>query len=285
MTRLHGRAAALLALLGLVMSVAAAAPTPPAAGDALRGAKALFFDGSFAEARKAWEGVRARGGLDARDAEFWIARCSENLGELERALREYQAYLAARPTNAALAEEARTARAGLASKLYRQGGRRQHLDLLVAALADPSRSVRYFAALQLSQLDPKDGAPAIPVLRDLLAREKDPDLVDRAKLGLLRLDRKALAAVPAPGASTQRSVSWIKVRIFEKGNERPTVSINLPVALADMVFKSLPDDARETLRRKGYDADNFWTRLKRLGPTEIVSIQSEDGERIQLWTE
>ncbi len=284
------RARRLLAVLVLLALAAGVAADPAADADRLRGAKALFFDGSFAEARQAWESVRAGGGAAALDAEFWIARCSENLGELERALREYQGYLASKPGNAALAEEARTARAGLASKLYRQSARREHLALLLAALQDASRSVRYFAALQLSQLDPKDGAPAIPVLRDILARERDPDLVDRAKLGLLRLDRKALAATPtrpaAPAPRTAaRAVAWIKVRIFEKGHDAPSVSINLPVALADMVFKSLPDEARETLRRKGYDADNFWGRLKRLGPTEIVSIQSDDGERIQIWTE
>lgn len=287
MTRRRWRAFACVALLGL----ASASAANPAAEDRLRGAKALFFDGSYAEARRAWEAVRAAGGGEARDADFWIARCSENLGEPERALREYQAYLGARPANVALAEEARTARAGLGFKLYKRDGRREHLDLLQAALQDPSRSVRYFAALQLSQLGPRDGAPAIPVLRDLLAREKDADLVDRAKLGLLRLDPKALADTPARAAASPapqagaRSITWIKVRIFEKGKATPTVSINLPASLADMVFKSLPDDARERLRRKGYDADNFWQRLKRLGPAEIVNIDGGDGERIQIWTE
>jgi hypothetical protein len=52
-----------------------------------------------------------------------------------------------------------------------------------------------------------------------------------------------------------------------------------------LVFKSLPDEARDTLRRKGYDADNFWSRLEQLGPTEIVPINGDSGERIQIWTE
>ena len=52
-----------------------------------------------------------------------------------------------------------------------------------------------------------------------------------------------------------------------------------------MAFKSLPDDARSELKKKGYDADNFWERLKKLGPTEIVSIVGDDGEKIQIWIE
>lgn len=271
-------AAALLAALGLAVSAAPSA-------EQLRTAKALFFDGKYAEARGAWEDVRAAGGPEARDAAFWVARCTQNLGELERALREYGRYLDSQPANKPLAEEARTARVDLAARLYKSG-HPQHLSLLHAALGDPSRNVRTFAALQLSQLGPEAGAPAIPVLRSILAGEKDPDLVDRAKLGLLRLDPKALSEAPQAAREVPtRSIAWIKVRIFEQGHREPTVSINLPVALADLVFKSLPDEARGALRRKGYDADNFWSRLKKLGPTEIVTIQGDEGERIQIWTE
>jgi hypothetical protein len=61
--------------------------------------------------------------------------------------------------------------------------------------------------------------------------------------------------------------------------------VNLPVALAELVFKSLPDEARQQLRSKGVDADNFWDRLKKLGPTEIIDIRGEDGEKIQIWME
>ena len=75
------------------------------------------------------------------------------------------------------------------------------------------------------------------------------------------------------------------MRIYEKGSAKPSVSINLPVALAEMVFKSLPDDARADLRKKGYDADNFWEALKKTGPTDILSIEGGDGERVQVWIE
>jgi hypothetical protein len=75
------------------------------------------------------------------------------------------------------------------------------------------------------------------------------------------------------------------VRIWEKGATKPHVSINLPVALADLVFKSLPDDAIADLRKEGYDARTFWDRLKQTGPGEILTIDGGDGERIQVWIE
>ena len=275
-----------LALALAALALAPAAARPQADAERLRTAKALFFDREYGQARQAWQAVRASGrGSDAQAAQYWIARCSESLGESERALSEYGEYLAASPADRTLAEEARTSRVGIAVKLYR-GGKPAHLAVARDALGDPSRTVRYFAALQLASLGPQAGRPAVPVLKQILEQEKDPDLVERAKLGLLRVDPKALSAAPAPPPrAAARQASWIRVRIYEKGEAQAKVSINLPVALAELVFKSLPDDTRAELRRKGYDADNFWDRLKHTGPTDILTVEGDEGERVQVWIE
>ena len=39
------------------------------------------------------------------------------------------------------------------------------------------------------------------------------------------------------------------------------------------------------LWRKGYDADNFWDQLMKLGPTQIIDIEGDEDERIQIWIE
>jgi hypothetical protein len=276
-------AALLVAALLLPAAAHAQADT-----ERLRAAKALFFDREYAEAREAWQAIGASGrGADAQAALYWVARCSESLGESERALAEYAAYLAARPADRTLVEEAKTSRVALAVKLAK-GGKARHAAVAREALADPDRTVRYFAALQLASLGPEAGKPAVPVLREILAEEKDEDLVERAKLALLKVDRGALAeAAPEPRRATgkTRPASWVRVRIYEKGAAKPQVSINLPVALADLVFKSLPDDAIADLKRDGYDARTFWERLKQTGPAEILTIEGEDGGRIQVWIE
>jgi hypothetical protein len=261
----------------------------------LRAAKTLFFDRQYAEAREAWQAVHAAGrGEDNPAALYWIARCSENLEESERALAEYAAFLAARSSDRTLVEEAKTSRTALAVKLAK-AGKTQHLVVAREALADPSRTVRYFAALQLASLGPEPGKAAVPVLLEILAQEKDEDLVERAKLGLLRVDRRALAEAPPspprppaaarPPAAKAREAAWVRVRIYEKGASKPGVSINLPVALADLVFKALPDDAVRDLKREGYDARTFWEKLKQTGPAEILTVEGDDGERIQVWIE
>ena len=108
--------------------------------------------------------------------------------------------------------------------------------------------------------------------------------MERAKVCLLGLQPGALSSAP-PSTGRAKAASWIRVRIYEKGSANPKVSVNLPMALADLVFKSLPDDARQKLNLKGFDADNFWDRLKRLGPTEIIDIHGDDGEKVQIWIE
>lgn len=292
MTRLPRALATAAALFVLLAGAAFAAAQADA--ERLKTAKSLTFDKKYAEARTLWLQIKKAGGADAELASLWAARCSDGLGEHERALAEYSEYLARRPSDADMAEEARTSRIRLATKLY-EAGKRQHLPLLKEALSDGSKTVRYFAAFQLASLGPGVGQPAVPVLKKIIAEEKDDDLVERAKLRLLKVDPQALApattprprpsAQPAPGPATTRAASFVRVRIFERGRSEAKVSINVPIALADLVFKSLPDDAKRDLRLKGYDADNFWERLKHLGPMEILEIVGDDGERIKIWIE
>lgn len=268
-----------MASAGYGQTVAARAGDP----EKLRTAKALFFDRKYTEARKAWQDILTSAtGLQADQAAYWIARSSENLGESERALKEYADFLARKPQDKVLAEEARTSRIGLAAKLYKAGSR-QHLPLLETALTDASKTVRYFAALRLADLGLEVGKKAVPVLKRILEEEKDEDLRERAKLALLKLDPQSLSGfAPSAGISGGR---FVRLRIYESGKAEPTVSLNFPLVLAEMLFKSLPEDAKRDLKREGYDAGNFFERLKRLPPTEILTIEGDDKERIQIWIE
>ena len=299
MTRVSLRAGSAGVLLMTALSVFGSFGPVWAQADAerLRTAKTLFFDRKYAEARQAWEAVRATAkGVEAEAPAYWVARCSENLGESERALKEYDAFLALRPKDLALVDEARTSRVSLAAKLYKAGNK-GHVQVLREALSDPSRTVRYYTALQMSGLDSEMGKLAVPVLCQVLEKEKDADLVDRAKLGLMRWNPAALSGcgsatatgrttAPAPPRTGRaREAHWVHVRITEKGGTKPKVSINLPLGLAEMLFKSLPEDAKADLRREGYNPETFWVRLRQLGPSEIISIEGDEGERIQIWTE
>src|SRR6185436_19530658 len=95
--------------------------SPPEAELDLTEAKALFFDRKYQESRTKWAEIAATKGPSSEAATYWIARCSESLGESERAFREYGAFLDLPPSDARLAEEAEISRIGLATKLTRSG--------------------------------------------------------------------------------------------------------------------------------------------------------------------
>src|SRR6185295_13474912 len=105
MTRvsLRGRSAGVLLLTALCVLGGPGSLWAQADVEGLREAKTLFFDRKYAEARQAWEAVRAAATAgEAEAASYWIARCSENLNENARAFKEYDAFLAAGPRDRAL---------------------------------------------------------------------------------------------------------------------------------------------------------------------------------------
>lgn len=264
-------------------------------------AKALFFDRKYEESRAKWAEIAASKGAFAEAATYWIARCSESLGDSERAFREYGVFLDLPPGDARLAEEAEISRIGLATKLTR-AGKPGYLTAVLRSLGDDRAAVRYFGALQVGSLpNPADARKATNVLKEIVASSKDPDLVERAKLQLLRLEPKSLGDAaparsarptpgpastikrPAAGSEPEGPARLLRIRISKGGKQ--TVAVTVPFSLAEFVFNSLPDSTKHGLQLKGYDAEGFWKRLRTLNIREIVSIVGEDGETIEIWIE
>lgn len=291
----------LAATLVALSAFSFAFPLPLTLESDLNEAKALFFDRKYEESRAKWQEIASAKGATSEAATYWIARCSESLGETERAFREYGVFLDLPPADARLAEEAEISRVGLATKLTR-AGKPGFLTAVIRSLGDDRAPVRYFGALQVGSLpNLSDARKATPVLREIVSTSKDPDIVERAKLQLLRIEPRSLATAPPP-PSTPRAPATpprasakspekepegparlLRIRISKGGKQ--TVAVTVPFSLAEFVFGSLPDSAKRSLEGKGYDADGFWKRLRSLSIREIVSITGEDGETIEVWVE
>ena len=147
--------------------------------------------------------------------------------------------------------------------------------------------MRYFSAIRSSYLsDRKITAMAIPILREILDKEKERDLVDRAKIALLRLDPNALAP-ESPGQTKPESRSdsrMFHIRVYEGGSSEPTVEVNLPLGFAQLAIMALDESKKQELRKKGFNVDDLWESIKRLGPTKIVEIR--DGkDLVKIWIE
>jgi tetratricopeptide (TPR) repeat protein len=251
--------------------------------------KVLMFDKKWEDARAVFQRVIREFPKSTLvpQAHYFAARSLQQQGKEEEAVRAYDEFIRRYPGESYLLAEARNSVVDLAASLMEKGNS-SYRDRIVAALGDPTREVRYFAAIRSSSLNDRGVTSlAIPVLRQIMDKEKERDLVDRAKIALLRLDPNALSPQresPERGKSEGLDTRMFHIRVYQENATEPTVEINLPVSFAQLAIMALDESKKEELRRKGFNVDDFWESIKRLGPTKILEIR--DGkDLVKIWIE
>jgi hypothetical protein len=265
-------------LLFCVGSAAMAADPGP---DAFEKAKVLIFDKQWAAALKQLDEVihDPSGSRYYAAALFYRGKCLEELGANKQALESYERFVGS-SEGSNLAEEARVSIVDLAAELY-QAGEKDYLRKIVASLNQENKVVSYYAAFKLSYLpDRKTAALALPVLQTILEGEKDEELRDRARLAVMRIEPARLKGMDRQGRES--SGRMLRIRIFEKNNPHADVSLNIPLALADLALKSLSQEQKRSLRKKGYDPDDILAQLTAKGTK--IDIRDNDSV-IQIWVE
>ena len=250
--------------------------------------KVLVFDKKWEEARAVFQRVIQEfpNSSLVPQAHYFVARCLQLRGKEVEALRSYEQFLQRYPNEPVLQLEARNAVVDLAASLLEKGDS-TYRDRIVSGLTDSRKDVRYFSAIRSSYLGNREtAATAIPILREILEKEKERDLVDRAKIALLRLDPNALTP-ESPGQKKPENRGdsrMFHIRVYEDGGSAPTVEVNLPLGFAQLAIMALDESKKEELRKKGFNVDDFWESIKRLGPTKILEVR--DGkDLVKIWIE
>jgi hypothetical protein len=245
--------------------------------------KILIFDQNWSAAEALLNDLLSRspGGAFAAQARYYKAKCIEELGGREReALRSYKSFLQLKDQNKNLVEDAEVSVVDLAFKLFNDGDKGAVKDI-EDRLSHPNKIVRYYAAVQLSAVkDAKVAEKSVPVLKAVLAEEKNPELLDRAKIALLRVDPGALARLedkPAPRGKAR----VLRIQVIDENTRKIEVSINIPWALADLALAAIPEREKAAMRDQGYDIQKI---LRDLQSTEgnIIEVRSE-GKHIKIW--
>jgi len=271
-------------LAGLILLAALA----PAAGQTakpeeklMQEAKVLLFDGKWDQALVKLETLLGEYPSSplAAQAIFYKAKVLSNLnGREPEAISFFQDYLGTKDRNPSLTEESEVALVDLAYELYNQGNR-SYLKEIENRLASPNGGVRIYAAFKISYLkDRALAAKSVPVLKSILKDKSDPELRDRAKIALLRVDPAALEGLEAEGKSPSKA-KLLRIEITEAG--RVKVKINIPWALADLAIQAIPLTEKQMLRQKGYDLEKIFKELERT-KTSIIEI-SEEKTLIKIW--
>lgn len=269
-----------LAALGLLLMLTAGLAAQ-ADQEAFAKAKVLIFDKQWSAALKQLDGMLAAypGSPLLGSALFYRAKCQEELGARVPALESYERFLKM-SAGSNLAEEARISILDLAATLY-QGGEKDYLQKMLDMLHDANRVVAYYAAFKVSYLpERRDATRALPVLLAILRQEKDEELRDRARISVMRLDPARLQEVAGPEKSAAGKM--LRIRILDKKDKRETVSLNIPLALADLAIQALSDEQKRTLQKKGYNVDQILARL--VGQGLKIDFQDADGV-FQIWVE
>ncbi len=246
-------------------------------------AKILIFDKEWEKAQEKLEQLLDEY-PDSRwfsQAVFYRAKCLKEQGGKERdALKAYQEYIKRKDRSRSLTEEAEADIIECAYTLYKKGSR-SYLSEIEERLTHSNRVVRYVAAIVLSQVeDKKVTAKAVPVLKEIIQKESDDELRDRAKIALLRIDPDALKELE--DEIPERRARLLKIRAWKHG--KLTLRIDIPWALADLVFGSMSEEEKTELRKEGYDLETITETLMAKGGS-ITIENPEEGTVIKIWIE
>jgi len=81
---------------------------------------------------------------------------------------------------------------------------------------------------------------------------------------------------------------WLRVRVTCGDEEK--VKVNLPLSLAKMAWKFVPDAARQKLHLHGVDLDienldEIMEEVQRHGTFKLVDVVSDNGEKVEVFVE
>ncbi len=254
-------------------------------------AKILMFEQKWEEAHRVFQQIIREFPRSALlpQVYFHSAHCLRLQNKPEEAVVSYDQFLKKYPAEPFISDEARQAIVELAAALFEQG-KMSYKNRLVSALSDSRKEVRYLAAIRSSSLkDLQLHSLSVPVLKEIIANEKQRELVNLASISLLKIDPKALARTePNKSSGSARISGSSEGRMFHleiyEGDERgkPKVELAFPFGLAQLAVKALTDGAKAEIRKKGIDVDNIWEGLKKLGAKDVLTIR--DGKNIiKIW--
>jgi len=282
----------LIAVIALVLGAAplAAAGAPPE--DQRTPDEALFREAKLLVFDKDWKGAldkidELRGKFPASpwsgQALFYKGECLNSLGGRQReALRIYKEFIGLPAAPANLVEEAEGRIVDIAFDLY-QEGEASALREIESRLGVASKVVSYYAAYKLSFVsDKKIAAKAAPVLKRIVETETDPELLDRARIALLRISPESLKSAEERAPRAVTTARTLHIRIRGAGRKEPVFSLNIPFALADLALSALDEDDKAAMRKKGYGVNKIMNELVR-SKESILRIAGEDGTVFEIW--
>jgi hypothetical protein len=198
-------------------------------------------------------------------------------GKEREALYAFKTYVRLEDASASLVEESQVAIVDLANDLYLRGNEAVLRDL-EEALSSSNKAVQYYAAFKLSFIkDKRVAAKSVPILKQIIEKEKDNELKDRARIALLRVAPEELHAFE----ERREERKALSLNIMFVNDEGKKATLKIPWVLADLALQAIPEKEKAMLRKKGYNLSCIMDDLAR-GKATIFEIK--EGESIiRIW--
>lgn len=209
---------------------------------------------------------------------FYKGKCLKEMGKIKPARDAYNRYLEV-STNKSLLEEAYIAIIDLDFQLY-ESGEKKYIEQVAGLLANDVPNVRYYAAFKLSYAKDKGIArKAVPVLKKIIKEEDDDELVDRAKLALMRIDPDYLKDVSKSKSIEKR---MFNIRVIDKKTKAVTFSLSIPFVLAKLAMDAMPEEGKDAMEEKDLDIEKILDTLSKV-PT-LMRFEEKD-VIVEIWLE
>ncbi|MFC2169161.1 tetratricopeptide repeat protein [Acidobacteriota bacterium] len=247
-------------------------------------AKILIFDKNWKRAQEKLEKILEEYPESSwfSQALFYKGKClEEQEGKEAEALNIYKKYLRLKAAGKGLSEESEISIIDLAFRLFEKG-EKAYSDEIERKLANSNKVIQYYAAFKLSYLkDKKLALKGVPVLKEIVKKERDEELRDRAKIALFRISPDALKG--SEEEEKEKKAKFLQIRAYDKGKSKPTLSLSIPWALADLALSAISEEDKGRLRKEGYDLEKILENLTKI-KGYIIEISDEDG-LFKIWIE
>ncbi len=270
-----------LALMVMVLSFLQAYNQTQSDMELFQKAKILIFDKKWEQAQKKLDDLLVHHPKSPRysHALFYKGKClSEQEGNERKAIETYKKYIEHKDADKNLIQESEIKIIDLSYRLF-ENGIRSYSKEIKQALQSRDKAVRYYAAFKLSYIKEEQiSRKGLPIIENILEKERDPELRERAKLAVLRIDPSALKDIEE---EYETQAKMLCIRVYTIGEKEASFTLNIPWALADLALSSIPEEEKETMRKEGYDLDEIMDKLTQM-KGNILEIKDEDSI-IKIW--
>lgn len=214
----------------------------------LEKSKSLIFDNRWNEAIGTLDEVIEKHSKSSSftAAVFYKAKCLQETGNVKGALDLYQKYIKT-DKKGGFKEDAQIAVIDISFNLFTSGQKEPLKNIIQLLNSNTDLVAKYYAAFKLSYSKNKDISKlGLPVLKDIILNEEDPDLKNRAKIAILRIDPSSMKDVENKLLSKDLMVHF---SIFNKETKQMLLNVSVPISLADLLVDSLDE--------KEFDIDDF----------------------------